>query len=101
VHHCIDPDIRHLIRESSQISLSQGHIDLKVFMDIYELSHLSVKSLENDQSSAEKCCPNVYNSNYSKVFIKCVKHIYFRYVFDLAIFANAIFIAFDLVTPKS
>jgi two pore calcium channel protein 3 len=73
-----------------------GHVDLKSFTDIYELTHLSVKSLADGNSLADKCCPKVYNSKYSKIFVRCVKHIYFRYFFDLAIFANAIFIGFEL-----
>ena len=73
-----------------------GHVDLASFTDIYELTHLSVKSLADENTMAEKCCPRLYNSKYSKMFVRVVKHIYFRYFFDLAIFANAIFIGFDL-----
>ena len=73
-----------------------GHIELDAFVDIYELTHLSVKDLDDDQTLAGKCCPKFYDLSYSRFFIACVKSAYFRYVFDAAILANAVFIALDL-----
>ena len=40
--------------------------------------------------------PSFYRSTASKRAISLIKHKYFRNIFDLAILANAIFIAFDL-----
>ena len=68
---------------------------MKEFLDIYELAHLKVTSLHEEQILAEKIMPNFYNSKISKIFIHCVKHIYFRYFFDLSILVNAICLGFD------
>ena len=59
-----------------------GHIEFEPFMDIFELTHLSVKSLDEEPGLIESCFPSFYNSSYSKLFIRGVKHLYFRSVKD-------------------
>ena len=40
--------------------------------------------------------PQIYNSEFSKLLVKCIRHMFFRYFFDFIIVLNAIFIAFNL-----
>ena len=40
--------------------------------------------------------PKVYHGTWSKMLIRCIRHIFFRYLFDAIIFLNALFIGFDL-----
>ena len=71
------------------------YIDRKEFMRVVDIIDFKVTDLENNRTLAEKWIPSVYNSPQSKFVIKCVKHVVFRYVFDVIIFVNIFCIAFD------
>ena len=62
---------------------------------IVELANFQVTDISDERTLAEKWTPNFYNSAASKAVIRCVRHVLFRYLFDLIIFVNAICLAFD------
>ena len=72
-----------------------NYIDRKEFMRVVDIIDFKVSDIKNDRTFGERWFPSVYNSTHSKFVIKCVKHVVFRYVFDIIIFANIFCIAFD------
>ena len=60
-----------------------------------ELVKFQVTDTSDERTVAEKWAPNLYNSTPSRLVIRCVKHVVFRYLFDLIILLNAICLAFD------
>ena len=72
---------------------NEGTIPFNEFGHIPELLHLRVVDIQDKRAS---WFPTLYNSPWSKILIKGIRHIYFRYLFDAIIFLNAIFIGFDL-----
>lgn len=73
-----------------------GVIDLQQFSNVVDLVHMRVVNVKDKRTLFEKWLPTIYTSRPSKILIKCVRHVYFRYLFDAIIFVNAVFIAFDL-----
>lgn len=73
-----------------------GKVDRQEFRNVIELLQYKVTDTTDTRTAIERLIPQVYNSKYSRKLIHCVKHVYFRYLFDLVIFANAIFIGFNL-----
>ena len=74
----------------------QGFIQRSDLAHIVELVRLKTTNLSDGSTLAEKWMPNVYNSAPSKFVISCVKHVFFRYLFDFIILVNAVCIAFDV-----
>ena len=72
-----------------------NYIERKEFMRVVDIIDFKVTDIKNNQTLAEKWFPSIYNSPQSKFVIKCVKHVIFRYVFDVIIFLNIFCIAFD------
>ena len=70
-----------------------GHLPPEEFHHITDLLDLQVVDI---RVKHPVWLPQIYNSAPSKLLIKGVRHIAFRYVFDIIIFVNALFIAFDL-----
>jgi len=72
-----------------------GVIHRKDFFLIVELFNFQVTDITDERTLAEKWSPEFYNSKPSRFVIKCVRHVVFRYLFDLIIFLNAVCLAFD------
>ena len=73
-----------------------GRLTAAQFANVLDLMHMRVVNVKDKRTMVERWFPEAYNSAASRWLIRCVRHIYFRYLFDFIIFLNAIFIAFDL-----
>ena len=74
---------------------TNNFIDRKEFMRVVDIINFKVSDIRNNRTLAERWIPSVYNSPQSKFVINWVKHVMFRYVFDVIIFVNIFCIAFD------
>jgi two pore calcium channel protein 3 len=70
-----------------------GHIEVDEFGHIVDLIHMRVVNIKDKRTV---WLPHVFYSSTSRKLVRLVRHIYFRYLFDAIILANAIFIAFEL-----
>ena len=70
-----------------------GYIDRTEFRILPDL--LNIKMTEVKDNLFERHIPTVYSHKYSKLIIRCVKHKYFRYLFDAIIIVNAAVILSD------
>ena len=86
--------------EKILLSSGSGFIGRQDFFLIVELANFQVTDISDERTLAEKWAPNLYNSAVSKAVIRCVRHVVFRYLFDLIIFLNAICLAFDFNTGE-
>jgi len=73
---------------------NNGYIDKNEFHSLPDL--MNIKITEVKANLFERFIPNIYRNKYSKITIQCVKHKYFRYIFDAIILINAIVILSDL-----
>ena len=78
-----------------------NYFDRKEYMRVVDIINFKVSDIKNNRTMAEKWFPSIYNSPQSKFVIKCVKHVIFRYVFDVIIFVNIFCIAFDWEVGES
>ena len=70
-----------------------GYIDRSEFRILPDL--LNIKMTEVKKNLFERYIPNIYSHKYSKILIRCVKHKFFRYLFDAIILVNAAVILSD------
>uniref|UniRef100_A0A8C4WR07 Two pore segment channel 3 n=1 Tax=Eptatretus burgeri TaxID=7764 RepID=A0A8C4WR07_EPTBU len=73
----------------------QGYIGKRVFTRLADLLNIEVVEQWRRPHPLEQCAPRAYNSRLSCLVRQAVRHRFFRYVFDVVIFVNAIFIAID------
>ena len=64
--------------------------------EFYHINDLLQLRFTNINQQRKVWFPEIYNSKASKLLIKCVRHMIFRYFFDFIIVINAVFIAFNL-----
>ena len=64
--------------------------------EYYQIAELLDLRVVNIKIQRPRWFPQLYESRISRLIVQAVRKVYFRYVFDLIIFVNAIFIAFDL-----
>ncbi|GFR69062.1 two pore calcium channel protein 1 [Elysia marginata] len=68
----------------------------KNFMNMADLMNVHLSEVKDRITLQEMLFPNFYNHRYSKKFKFVVRHRFFRYMFDLMIAVNALFIALDI-----
>ena len=72
-----------------------GQLPLEEFNHVTDLLDLRVVDIKRPQG-LWLVPTHIYQSAPSKLLIKGVRQVYFRYAFDLLILVNFVFLAFDL-----
>ncbi|CAG5119818.1 unnamed protein product [Candidula unifasciata] len=71
-------------------------LDKKDFLNVSDLLNVPLTEVKDRKTFLEKHIPRIYNHRISEYIKIGVRHKFFRYIFDILILVNAVFIAVDL-----